>query len=708
MQVQIRNAETGTAVASYETTPISSSLVQQTAFRLTVAAAESVQQHFKVNGAGRSFRPRPAGGRFREADAARAFAEGLNKCDELEYASALTALTNSAKIDDQHAMTHAWLSRVHLILSHKNEAVAAAQRARALVTGDLSKTDAAFIDAVLAESRGDLDAAETIYRDRAVSKADEPWLKIDLADFLKRRDANQRAVDRYHESLQSDPAFIRPHVELCQLYTRLSDHPLAQKEGQLALERYRAEGSKGGEAQALLCLGESQRLQGGSHLADARKFVDSARILIASLDQPYNLSRALYYEGLVDYSDGDLTHAAQWFNDASRESHAVGNKLIEGLALMNSGVVNYLVGHPTLSVPLYDQSRDLFLELGLERRVAEVDLDRLAIQVDFGSRPDEALKTLINAKANLEKLGYVDFQLVAMQSEADINRYAGHLAAARKQLQMALQIAKEKQLTSKISDLSLSLAQTEIQDNNYIDARKLLEPLLGGDSSRKEEASIALGTVLLRLGDVKGARAPLESALKSIEQQQSSLLTLAHSVLGELEYQANRAAAGRTHLTVAITSWTDALPNPASIEAQCDRGLQDLKSKRLELSSDLKRGVEQADRTGRLVLKALCRVNLAQAYVEASRFAEAASTLQQIPDDTDDQAIGRELRARVEFWKGLAAVGLRQTDGPASIGSAQSRLRTIQSSLPEEFRAMFATRSDIAPILSWQDVRSHP
>ena len=177
MQIQIRNADTGTTVASYETAPISSSLVQQTAFRLTVAAAESVQQHFKANGAGRSFRPRPAGGRFREPEAARAFAEGLNKFDELEYASALTAFTNSAKVDDQHAMTHAWLSRVHLILSHKNEAVAAAQRARALVTGDLKKTDAAFIDAVLAESRGDLDAAETIYRDRAMSKPDEPWLK---------------------------------------------------------------------------------------------------------------------------------------------------------------------------------------------------------------------------------------------------------------------------------------------------------------------------------------------------------------------------------------------------------------------------------------------------------------------------------------------------------------------------------------------------
>ena len=162
---------------------------------------------------------------------------------------------------------------------------------------------------------------------------------------------------------------------------------------------------------------------------------------------------------------------------------------------------------------------------------------------------------------------------------------------ARNQLQVALQIAKGGKTTDQqdLGFIAVVGADFEIQDNNYIDARKLLEPLLGDESSRKREAGITLRSVLLMLGDVQGARAPLESALKSIEQHQSSLLPLAHSVLGELEYQANRAAAGRAHLTMAITSWTDALPDPLPTSRPSATEVCRISgAERRELSSDLK------------------------------------------------------------------------------------------------------------------------
>src|SRR5439155_21814147 len=148
--------------------------------------------------------------------------------------------------------------------------------------------------------------------------------------------------------------------------------------------------------QTLLCLGEAQRVQGGAHLAEARRNVDAARSLITSLEQPYNLSRAVFYQGNVEFSDGQLVEAARWFDEASKQTNRVGNRVTEGLALMNLAVVDYLLGHPTMSIDLYQRSRDVFLSVGIERRVAEVDLDRTAIQVDFGSRPDETMQRLAN------------------------------------------------------------------------------------------------------------------------------------------------------------------------------------------------------------------------------------------------------------------------------------------------------------------------
>ena len=47
VQIQIRNADTGTTVATYETAPVTSSLSQQTAFRLTVTAAEQHSTAFQ-------------------------------------------------------------------------------------------------------------------------------------------------------------------------------------------------------------------------------------------------------------------------------------------------------------------------------------------------------------------------------------------------------------------------------------------------------------------------------------------------------------------------------------------------------------------------------------------------------------------------------------------------------------------------------------
>ena len=115
LRTQIRNAQTGTTLATYETAPVTSTLPAQTAFRLSVAAADTVQQHFKSNGPGRSFQPRPMLTRFHDPGAARSFVDGINKYDELEYSAALPALSNAVTLDDQHALSHAWLSRVYLI-----------------------------------------------------------------------------------------------------------------------------------------------------------------------------------------------------------------------------------------------------------------------------------------------------------------------------------------------------------------------------------------------------------------------------------------------------------------------------------------------------------------------------------------------------------------------------------------------------------------
>ncbi len=704
VEIQVRNAATGTTIATYETPPVTSTLSQQTAFRLVMAAANDVQQHFRTNGPGRSFSSRPANSRFRDPEAARRFADGLIKYDEMEYAAALEDFQEATRLDAQHVLAQVWLARLNLLLNRKNEAAAAAQRARTLAA-DSAKEVAALVDGVFAESQSDADTAEKQYRNLVVIKADEPWTHTELADFLKRRpDRNQMAIDAYHELLKIDPSYVRPHVDLCQLYVRIDERSLAQQEAQAAVARYRALGLPNGEAQALLCLADSQRAQGRAGVDEARKNVARARNLIEQLDEPYSLSRAVFYQASVEYAARQLEDARRLFADAATRSAAVGNRLTQGIALMNLGVINFYFGRPTPAVDFYRRSREVYLQLGDERRVAEIDVDVAALQIDHGDGSAELSRTLRNARANLEKMGLFDFQLSAMQNEADILRFGGRVEEARTLLRSALQIAREKQLTNPIRGVRLSLALVDIQASDYEPARATLQELVDQDGS-DIDTRIALGTVLTKIGDFSAARIQLDEARKSAADRQiDRLLPAVYVGLGELAYEAGQPAVALRQFDAAIGSWTDPLPNASSVEARCYRGLQQSLLGRSG-QKDLEAGIADAKRARRAPLETACRGQLAHAHVLANRNDDAIAILRDVPDESADFTLGPELRAQVEYWRGRAKG--RESDGPGLSSEAQKRLQTLRDSLPVAFRDLFAARADIAAILTAPTVRSH-
>lgn len=707
MQVQVRNAETGTTVSSYETTPVSATLSEQVAFKLVTAAAERVQAHFKAYGPGRSYASRPLSSRFREPDAARAFEQGLNAYEQLEYAGAVEALSQSARLEDQHVLTHAWLSRVLLILSRRNEAVAAAQRARQLAGGNGSGAEDVFINAVLAESQGDLDAADAAYQRLVSMEPDDPWARAELADFLKRRqDRNQAAIEAYHEVLRRDAAYVKPHVDLCQLYTRVDDYPLAEREAQAALERYRQATDRGGEAQALLCLAEEQRKQAGPRLVDARRYVEDARALIAALSQPYNLARAVFYKGLVEYSDGRLGEATAIFGEAARELGRVGNRGLEGVALMNLGSISYQLGQPTPALDFYRRSREVFLQIGDERRAAEADVNVAGAQGDYGVDPAGTLRMLGNARVNLERLGYVEFQLLAMQSEAESHRYAGRLNRARTILRSAFEIARGRGLADNMGGLSVTLALADLQANDYHEARASLERASAGGVNELE-ARIALGTVLTRLGEFERAREVLQQALADIEtRQRAGLRPLVHQARGDLALEMRDLPLARLELDAAIASWTDPLPNASVVEARCDRGYQHaIAGRRAAAQADLDAGLAQATRLGHVAIEARCRIRLAGADLLDGRPADAQRVLEAIPEDSADLMLGPELRARVEYWRGYALNARHEGDADAHGARARDLLALVQTSLAPDERKRYATRIDIDAILQRSSYR---
>jgi tetratricopeptide (TPR) repeat protein len=720
-RAEFRRVQTGTTVGSYETEAVTSALPKEAVYRVTAWLANGIQEHFGPGGivdsalarlnVGMRVRRRihqllyartSSTGPFRSVDAARAFEQGLNEYEQMEYSSALAWLRRVVLEDSQHAMSHAWTGRVLLTLNQMNEAVGEAQRAKQLTTGETSPRNAAFINAVLAESRGDPTAAEEAYRNLTLLAPDEPATHLELADFLKRRnDRDQEAVNAYHDVLRLDSRYVRPHVDLCQLYNRIDDNPLAEKHAQTALERYRAAGNRSGEAQALLCLGDAQREQGGNRLVDARRNIESARDIFESLRQPYNLSRAYQYLGTIEASARNYRAAAGFFEEALSRSRKVANRQIEAVVLFNLGVIHEQLGERAQVLNYYQQSRELYQQIGDERRAAEQEVNTANLLVNYGRNQAEALRRLANTRTTLQKFGHVEFEVIAMQAEAVSLRNAGRHAEALKQLRQALSIATERRLSERTLSIVLDMADSYILQNEYELARTQLENILATDAGREDPgARIALGRVYVRLGDFDTARRHLEQALARLEAVgRMRLAPIVHTSLGELAYESGKLQEARGHFEKSAAFWVDDLVDTASLEARCYLGLIDSLVGKSAGRVFVEASVEQARSMGRLSLEARCRMYLARIHIAARRYADALATLRDIPPE-GEKRIGPELEAQVRYWRGRALSENREADR-ARLEAEQARrlILALRQSVPEQYRGRFSLRNEIRPLI---------
>jgi hypothetical protein len=110
----------------------------------------------------------------------------------------------------------------------------------------------------------------------------------------------------------------------------------------------------------------------------------------------------------------------------------------------------------------------------------------------------------------------------------------------------------------------------------------------------------------------------------------------------------------------------------------------------------IERSVKQAKTTGAYLTEVECRLDLARALLLEHRPQDALSAIKDIPPD-GDRVVGRELQARIEYWRAriLSAEG---RSGVAESGAAQELIEDLSNSLPAEGRTAFLARPDIALI----------
>jgi tetratricopeptide (TPR) repeat protein len=696
-RAEIQDAATATNTDVVETGPIASSLPNDTAYALAIDLALRVQEYFRTNGPGRSYVPRSSASRFRSLAAAKLFEEGISAYDELEYDAAQRFFSQARTLDSRNPLVAAWLSRVERILRQDESASAAAEDAVRLLSATTSALDAALVNAIAAEARSDFASAESRYRSLVTRHPDESLWRIELGAFQDRRGANEAAVVSYQQALSMDAGLAQPEVELCRLYNRLNDRANARKHAEQGLRKFTALGARWGEAQALFCLTDVLRVGTTSERREARRHADAARAILEALKSTYNLPRAFYYSGLGLAEQGDLLGGIGLWEKAAATAKSAHNRVLEALLLMNLGVAHARLGNRRQAMDYYRQSSNAYQALGEEARAAQIQINRAQLRIDFGDGPDEAFRDVQNALAVFVQNGDRNWQVFSRQTLASFYRHGGRYADAEQELNRALAIARERNLSEDIASLTVDLARTRFAVSDYPGSLKHLEAVGDDAGQHTLHAWIWLGRAYSRLGDVANARQLLQRAETEVnERTRSEYTPLLHLALGELEYESNRLEPARRYFEKASAGSNDDLSDPASVEARAWLGLIDtLERRTTRPRAAVEASLTRAVQLRHVALEARCRIILARVLLNSGDHAGAASV---VGNSSGDGTVvpGSELLAQMHYWRGRAHAALGEMDASrAESARAKELLDVLRNSLPDRYRESFSMRPDI-------------
>ncbi len=711
--VEFRDRDTLTTTGEpYETASVTSAIVDDTAYQLVAPVVEGIEKHFvrrsrrlalasflrgALGGASPSSLP------VRTLDGAASLERGLAEYEALEYPSAFDSFASAAQKEPLNALPLAWQSRAARAMRRDVDAEQLARRASMLLSDQTREQDRLLVEGIVAESRQDGALATNRYTALRDRYPDDPVFLQEFAAFLDRQGRTREAIAEYHAALGDAPYLIRPRLDLCRLYNRVSQPVEARDYGRRAVEGYRTIGDEGGQMQALFCLTDSLRVGDAQEREAAIGHASEAVQIGERSKLPYNLPRAYNYQALAFEAQGRLQETARLWERALVLARPAGNIVLEPLVLMNLGATYEKLGKRSEAVAYLRQSSQGFRALGDQSRAAESLFNLGGILLAYGGDWREGERSVGDALEVFRKLGNRAFEVRGAQLMSTHYRYLGQYADATRELNRAVALASERDQDFRSAITSIRVAQTHLETGQYEQARKVLSEALPKASARSRlEAQIYLARAHARLGDYATA----ESLLDSVEPELAGggdppLLSTFYSVLGELAVERGRTREARDFYSKAAALLTKELPDMDAIEASAtlawldgSQGVDD--GVRATLTELLK----VAQTIGHLSLEARCHILLARFDVTRGRFDQALRELADVPADDGSRAIERELRIQAFLWSSRAHVARGDASrAAADLEAARKLVRELSDAVEEAHRAMFLTRPLIRDVV---------
>lgn len=483
-------------------------------FALVGRAGEKLRRELGVNeGTGRIARVSLAA----NPEAARLYAEGIQKLRLFDPVGARDLLARAASADPRNALARSGLSAAWAALGYDGKAREEAKAALDLAEG-LPEEEKLLIQGRYFETVQDWRQAVEIYWNLFSLFPDDLDHGLRLAAAQTSAGRAGEALDTA-EALRSLPAPANqdPRIDLSEAAAAgaRADFKRQQAAAARASERGMAQGSPLLVAQARLL--ECRALRNLGQADRALAACEEGRRLYAGAGDRSGVAEALTHAANVLYDRGDLPGAAGLYEQALATYQELGNRGGEAGALNNIAVVLKSQGNLDRARELYENVLAICREIG-SRGGEAFALNNLAGVLLRRGELAEAEDLFTQALAIRREQGDRSGEAYALDNLGVVLRKRGDLAGARSRHEESLRIRRE--IGQKIGEVaSLNNLGTVLLEQGELDAaRRSFQSSLElcretGNRSASAYALFGLGEVLARGGDLAGARKRHDAAL---------------------------------------------------------------------------------------------------------------------------------------------------------------------------------------------------
>jgi DNA-binding winged helix-turn-helix (wHTH) protein/tetratricopeptide (TPR) repeat protein len=497
-------------------------------------------------------------------EAARLYAEGLEKLRQFDALAARDLLEKAFQSDPGYALAHSALAEVWSQLGYEGRAKAEAWKSFEL-SDKLPHKDRLFIEARYRAMNKEWDKAADLYHTLFDFFPDDIEYGLSLADAQTQAGKRTDAMTTI-QSLRKLPSPPRddPRIDLAEEmnYIRLGQYSSARSPAVRAVEKTRASGFEVLLARALYL--EAATLAPLGEGDNAIAAAEEAKEIYRRVGDQWGVSNALEYIAYVHSTRGEWEPGEKLYQQALVVNRAIGSKTGAAIDLTSIAAAREARGDVEGGKKLDEEALAIYREIGDRNREAwalmgvawavaaegglaeSLSMDDHALAIFTEMADDGGAAYALNEKTSqLTMLGDLDKAQEACQHSLDLARKSGNqhmilsdlfylgniaklegkLESAHQTFSDALPLARETRDSGMTAMLSQGLAEVADEESHREDAKQRIREILSSLHEHKDPvdeggAQSLLATIALEEGDTATATRAISAARSLLGQSQ--------------------------------------------------------------------------------------------------------------------------------------------------------------------------------------------